>query len=303
MCEPITGDYQSISEKLQVWGDELRKLCAEMDQAFADWHAQVVAGAAAEAVAKEGATGVPIAWWTVRRVKLDNMHSLRGAGKPGDWELVCEARIALAGIVAAYDDWQAVGAELRKNRRADAVYVLAKRIHDAQQDLRAAVSDARALLAAAPPPAPATATIDWEALGRIAWDAASDVIVRKEHFAPDQVTPWSEAPEDLREVYRVIVEAVARAALAAQPTASAPPEPPPAAGPPAGLPATATVDEPTGGYRDVLGRIVRDTWIVRCYETGDTKPSHLAPWQEMNETDRETDRRIAEAVARAVLAS
>lgn len=53
--------------------------------------------------------------------------------------------------------------------------------------------------------------------------------------------------------------------------------------------------------RETLGREVRRVWIEFCLENGDTKPSHLASWEEMTEPEREVDRRIGEAIARMVL--
>ena len=49
--------------------------------------------------------------------------------------------------------------------------------------------------------------------------------------------------------------------------------------------------------RDALGRIVRESWVSYCVETGDTKPSHVAPWEDLSDWDKEADRRIGEAVA------
>lgn len=48
---------------------------------------------------------------------------------------------------------------------------------------------------------------------------------------------------------------------------------------------------------DTLGRIVREAWIRYCLETGDTKASHIAPWESLSAWDKEADRRIALAVA------
>lgn len=48
--------------------------------------------------------------------------------------------------------------------------------------------------------------------------------------------------------------------------------------------------------RESLGRIVRDAWIERCKLKPNPRPDHVAPWEEMPEFDRETDRVIAEAV-------
>lgn len=46
--------------------------------------------------------------------------------------------------------------------------------------------------------------------------------------------------------------------------------------------------------REALGKFVRDVWVAYCLETGDTKPSHIAPWEELSEWDKEADRRIGE---------
>lgn len=52
--------------------------------------------------------------------------------------------------------------------------------------------------------------------------------------------------------------------------------------------------------REALGRIVRSAWVQYCIEIGDTQPSHVAPWEALSEQDKEADRRIGEAVAKAV---
>jgi hypothetical protein len=49
--------------------------------------------------------------------------------------------------------------------------------------------------------------------------------------------------------------------------------------------------------REELGKAVRSAWVAYCQETGDTKPSHLAPWEELSEWDKEADRRIGAAIA------
>ena len=49
-------------------------------------------------------------------------------------------------------------------------------------------------------------------------------------------------------------------------------------------------------HREMLGEMVRKEWVRYCIETGDTKPSHIAPWEELSEWDKEADRRIGEAV-------
>lgn len=51
--------------------------------------------------------------------------------------------------------------------------------------------------------------------------------------------------------------------------------------------------------REKLGRIVREVWVRYAIEHGDTKPGHLAPWEELSEYDREVDRQIGETVALA----
>ena len=50
--------------------------------------------------------------------------------------------------------------------------------------------------------------------------------------------------------------------------------------------------------RDELGERVREEWIAHCRRIGDRKPSHLAPWDDLGEDDREADRRIGEALCR-----
>jgi hypothetical protein len=42
--------------------------------------------------------------------------------------------------------------------------------------------------------------------------------------------------------------------------------------------------------------LVRETWVKYCLETGDTKPSHITPYDELSEWDKEADRRIGEAI-------
>lgn len=53
--------------------------------------------------------------------------------------------------------------------------------------------------------------------------------------------------------------------------------------------------------REHLGRLVRAAWVEYCHKIGDTKPSHTAPWEELDEADREADRVIGEVVALQVL--
>ena len=53
--------------------------------------------------------------------------------------------------------------------------------------------------------------------------------------------------------------------------------------------------------REWLGRVVRKAWVTYCHETGDTKLSHIASWDELSEWDKEADRRIGVAVVEALL--
>lgn len=55
-------------------------------------------------------------------------------------------------------------------------------------------------------------------------------------------------------------------------------------------------------YRDYLGHCARLAWIEYCKKTGDTKPSHIAPWEELSEWDKEADRVIGEALAAVITA-
>lgn len=48
--------------------------------------------------------------------------------------------------------------------------------------------------------------------------------------------------------------------------------------------------------REALGKLVRKARIEYCEETGDTKLSHIAPWAEIGEWDKEADRRIGEVI-------
>ena len=57
----------------------------------------------------------------------------------------------------------------------------------------------------------------------------------------------------------------------------------------------------TSDPREQLGRLVRETWVACAEEAGDTKPSHLTGWDDLDEDMREVDMRIGEAVAAAAL--
>lgn len=50
---------------------------------------------------------------------------------------------------------------------------------------------------------------------------------------------------------------------------------------------------------DDLGRIVRETWVQWAREQPGAKPSWLVPWADLDEGQREVDRRIGAAVAAA----
>lgn len=48
---------------------------------------------------------------------------------------------------------------------------------------------------------------------------------------------------------------------------------------------------------DQLGRLVRQAWVDYCTSTGDTKATHLAPWEDLGVWDRDADQAIGHAVA------
>lgn len=48
--------------------------------------------------------------------------------------------------------------------------------------------------------------------------------------------------------------------------------------------------------RDELGRLVHDIRVAFCRAKGDTNPAHLVGWEELDEDDREIDRRIGETL-------
>lgn len=52
---------------------------------------------------------------------------------------------------------------------------------------------------------------------------------------------------------------------------------------------------------DDLGRAIRDEWCGWASEQVDPPPHHLIPWDELDEHNREADRRIGLAVARIVM--
>jgi hypothetical protein len=49
--------------------------------------------------------------------------------------------------------------------------------------------------------------------------------------------------------------------------------------------------------REPLGQLVREVWVACAEEAGDTKPSHLAGWEDLDAWNREVDMRIGVAVA------
>lgn len=52
--------------------------------------------------------------------------------------------------------------------------------------------------------------------------------------------------------------------------------------------------------REEIGRLVRQVWVDYCKETGRIeKPSHVVPWEDLDDWDREIDRRIGEALYKA----
>ena len=48
--------------------------------------------------------------------------------------------------------------------------------------------------------------------------------------------------------------------------------------------------------RETLGKKVREIWVQYCLETGNKKPSNIAPWEELSEYDKEVDRKIGEQI-------
>lgn len=55
--------------------------------------------------------------------------------------------------------------------------------------------------------------------------------------------------------------------------------------------------------RERLGQLVRQVWIEWAREQPNPKPHWLTPWEELDESSREVDRRIGERVASAALAA
>lgn len=53
--------------------------------------------------------------------------------------------------------------------------------------------------------------------------------------------------------------------------------------------------------REMLGRRVRQVWLIWAREQTNPKPHHLLPWEGMAESDKEVDRRIGETIASEVL--
>lgn len=52
--------------------------------------------------------------------------------------------------------------------------------------------------------------------------------------------------------------------------------------------------------REYLGREVRNVWVAFAREQADPKPAHLLPWAELDEANKEVDRRIGEHIAEVV---
>lgn len=51
--------------------------------------------------------------------------------------------------------------------------------------------------------------------------------------------------------------------------------------------------------REALGRLVREVWVECASELPSPKPSHLLGWDDLDEWNKEVDRRIEERVAAA----
>jgi transcriptional regulator with XRE-family HTH domain len=55
--------------------------------------------------------------------------------------------------------------------------------------------------------------------------------------------------------------------------------------------------EPHTALREELGQVVRAAWVTWARTQPNPKPSWVAPWDELSETDKEADRCIGMAVA------
>ena len=53
-------------------------------------------------------------------------------------------------------------------------------------------------------------------------------------------------------------------------------------------------------HRDILGRVVREAWVKWALTQPNPKPSWLLSYDQITESDKEADRQIGEAVARAI---
>ncbi len=53
---------------------------------------------------------------------------------------------------------------------------------------------------------------------------------------------------------------------------------------------------PDAGEDDTLGRIVREVWVDYAHEIGNPNPAHLLSWDDLDEGNREVDRRIGLAI-------
>ena len=57
------------------------------------------------------------------------------------------------------------------------------------------------------------------------------------------------------------------------------------------------LESPECSGRDQGGKLVRDTWITWAKEQPNPKPSWLIEWEDLNEPDKEVDRRIYDAIS------
>lgn len=53
--------------------------------------------------------------------------------------------------------------------------------------------------------------------------------------------------------------------------------------------------------REKLGELVRMVWVECARKSPDPKPAHLTPWADLDEWNKEVDRRIGEHIAQYVL--
>jgi hypothetical protein len=56
----------------------------------------------------------------------------------------------------------------------------------------------------------------------------------------------------------------------------------------------------TADTNEEIGKLVRDVWVQFCIEKGVNKESHLTPWDDLSDSDKEVDKRIEIAITNKV---